>query len=84
MRKVIVLCKTAGQKLQALARISNYMDSEKLRIMMNTFVISQFSYCPLIWMFNDSSVNKKINKIHERAQRIAYKDSCSTFDDLLK
>ena len=60
------------------------MDVEKLRIMMNTFVISQFSYCPLIWMFHDRSVNKKINKIHERALRIAYKDSCSTFEDLLK
>ena len=42
------LCSQAGQKLHALARISNYVDSEKLKIMMNTFIISQFSYCPLI------------------------------------
>ena len=36
--------KTAGQKLHALARISSYMNVEKLRIMMNAFAMSQFSY----------------------------------------
>ena len=50
---------------------------------MNTFVMSQFSYCPLIWMLHDKSVNKKINKILERALRIAYKDGCSSFEELL-
>ena len=52
--------------------------------MMNTFVLSQFNYCTHIWMFRDRSVNKKINKIHERALRIAHKDSCTSFEDLLK
>ena len=50
---------------------------------MNAFVVSQFSYCPLVWMFHDRSVNKKITKIHERALRITYKDSCSNFEELL-
>ena len=80
---VNTLCKKAGQKLHALARISNYVDVEKLRTMMNAFVVSQFSYCPLVWMFHDRSVDKKINKIHERALRIAYKDSRSNFEELL-
>lgn len=35
-------------------------------------------------MFHDTSVNKKINKIHERVLRIAHKDSCNSFEDLLK
>ena len=76
---VNAICKKAGQKLHALARIASYMNVEKLRIMMNTFVMSQFSYCPLSWMFHDRSVNMKINKIQERALRIAYKDCCSRF-----
>ena len=50
---------------------------------MNAFVVSQFSCCPLVWMFHDRSVNKKINKVHERGLRITYKDSCSNFDELL-
>ena len=77
------LCKKARQKLHALAHISSYVDVEKLTIVMNAFVVSQFSYCPLVWMFHDRSVNKKTNKIHERALRISYKDSCSSFEELL-
>ena len=42
------LCKKARQKLHALARSSSSVDVEKLRIMMNDFVVSQFSYCPLV------------------------------------
>ena len=60
------------------------MNVEKLRIVMNVFVMSQFSYCPLVWMFHDRLVNEKINKIQERALRIAYKDDCSSFKDLLR
>ena len=60
------------------------MNVEKLRIMMNIFVMSQFSYCSLIWMFHDRSVHQKIKKVHERALRIVYKYSCSSFEDLLK
>ena len=53
---VNAVCEKAGQKLQALARVANYMNFEKLRIMMNTFVMSQFSYCALACMFLDRSV----------------------------
>ena len=81
---VNAICKKAVQKLDALARISSYMNVEKLRIMMNTFVMSQLSYCTLFWMFHDRSVSKKINTIHERALRIAYKDCFTSFEDLLK
>ena len=35
-------------------------------------------------MFHDRSVNRKINKIHERALRIAYKNSCTSFENLLE
>ena len=56
------LCKKAVRKLHALARISIYGDFGKLRIIMNAFVVSQLSYCPLVWMFRDRSVNKKITE----------------------
>ena len=42
------LCKKAGQKLHALARIANYMDISKKCSIINAFIISQFSFCPLI------------------------------------
>ena len=46
------LCKKAGNKLFALSRLSPYMNSNKLRILMRAFVMSQFQYCQLAWILH--------------------------------
>ena len=51
---------------------------------MNTFITSQFSYCPLIRMFYDRTINNKIARIQERALRVAYKDNTSRHEKLLE
>ena len=50
---------------------------------MKSFITSQFSYCPLVWMFHSRGTNDLINKIHDRALRCVYNDSTSTFEELL-
>ena len=59
------------------------MNKEKLRSLMKTFTNAQFNYCLLIWMFHSRTLNKKINKLHERALRLLYKDYISSFENLL-
>ena len=78
------ICKKASQKLNALARISPYMDIQKRRTIMKSFITSQFGYCPLIWMFHSRGLNNKINSLHERALRITYGDKNLTFQELLE
>ena len=78
------LCKKASQKLNAPASIFRYMDIQKRRTLMKSFITSQFGYCPLIWMFHSRGLNNKINSIHERALRITYDDKTSTFQQLLE
>ena len=51
---------------------------------MKTFVISQFNYCPLVWMFHSRKLNHRINSIHERALRVTYQDYQSAFLQLLQ
>ena len=63
------ICKEAGRKLNALSRIASYMDFNKKRLLVNGFFMSQFDYCPLIWMCHKSTKNNKINRIHERCLR---------------
>ena len=41
------LYRKASQKLRAIARISSYINKNKLRLIMNAFFSSQFGYCPL-------------------------------------
>ena len=78
------ICKKTSSKLNALARISPYMEIQKRKMLMKSFVTSQFGYCPLIWMFHSRTLNNKINSIHERALRISYEDYVSTYEQLLE
>ena len=50
-----------GAKLNALTRIANHMPFQKRKVFMNAFFTSQFSYCPLTWMFHSRKLNIKIN-----------------------
>ena len=78
------LLKKGNQKLHALMRIKKYLSEEKLKRIMKTFIESQFNYCPLIWMCHSRDLNQKINKLHERALRVVYKNSDLTFEGLLE
>ena len=79
------LCKKASKKLHPLARIFKYVETSKRRVLVNSFITSQFSYCPLIWMFHSRRMEHRINKIHERALRLIYpSDSKLTFKELLE
>ena len=79
------LCEKADKKLLVLATPSNLMSIKTRRVLIIKFFIeSQFSYCPLIWIFHGRGVNNEINHWHERSVRIPYKDSNSSFKDLIK
>ena len=81
---VTKLCKKGNQKLHALARVSKYLSSDKLKLLMKSFITSQFNYCPLAWMFHNRTLNNKINKLHERALRLVYKNDNCIFQELLE
>ena len=78
---VKILCNKVNLKLHVLARISRFMPTTNL--LMKSFILSQSNYCPLVWMFHSRECNNHINRIHERALRIEYKDCTSSFQDLL-
>ena len=60
------------------------MEAEKLKQVMQAFVLSHFSYRLLVWMFYDRTLNHRINHIHERALRFAYKYYQADFGSLLE
>ena len=69
------LCRKVDNKLSVLARLSNFMSFKQTHVLLNTFIKSQFEYCPLIWMLHSRRENNKINHLHERSLRIIYKDN---------
>ena len=76
--------KKARKKMHACDRIFRYVETSKRRVFVNSFITSQFSYCPLIWVFHSQRIEHRINKVHERAMRlICPSDSKLTFQELL-
>ena len=81
------LCKKASQKIAsspALSRLSSYPHNSEKKLIFNSIIKSQFSYCPLVWMFCSRTSNNMINKLHERSLRIILNDYSSDFNILLE
>ena len=77
------ICRKACQKLGALLRITNYLNSRQKMLNFSGMITSQFSYCPLIWMFSLIKANNLINRIHERSMWIVSGDNENNFENLL-
>ena len=78
------LCKKASQKINALSRLASSTNFEQRRHIINSFVICHFSYCQVRWLFHSRKLNARINRLHERALRLVYKDFDSSFEELLR
>ena len=78
------ICKIAGLKLNASARITPYMDLNKKRLLLNAFFMSQYDCCQLVWMCHNPTKYSKINRLHERCLRFIYNDKKSSFEELLE
>ena len=83
-RHVDILCKKAAKQLNVMYRFKNIFNSKEKGVMYNTFILSNFNYCPIIWHFCGKTSTKKIEAIQERALRFMYNDKESTYDSLLK
>ena len=81
---VLNQCKKGGRKLSALTRTYKFMSLERRRILMKSFIGSQFGCCPLVWIFYGRKSNNHINYLYERALRIVYNDNQSSFENFLR
>ena len=52
-------------------------------MLLNSFIFSNFIYCPHVWHFSSTALSQKIEKIQERASRLLYNDSYSSYNSVL-
>ena len=69
--------------MQALARIRKFISFEQAKRLSEAYIMSTFTYCPLIWMYCSKTANNLINKIHKRSLRVIYEMEDANFEDLL-
>ena len=81
---ISVCCKKAARQLNALARISKHLNINSRSAIYNSFIMSNFNHCPLVWHFFGQVNNQKLEKIQERAPKILFADYNSSYMELLE
>ena len=83
-KHIETLCsKGCNKKACAFDRPNNCISREQALTVCNAVILSNFNYCPLIWLFCNTGANKEIDRTHKRALRMFYKDDKSSFETLL-
>ena len=59
-------------------------DFSETKIQLNSFLISQFSYCVLDWMLHSRSNTDRMKYLHERCLRLTSCDKSSPYGQFLK
>ena len=78
------LCtKTSGQ-LNVLQRMRVSLDYVSRMAIYNSFVTSNFNYCPVVWMFTSKSSLNKLKNIQKRALRFVWNGFVSHYSTWMK
>ena len=77
------LCNKAARQLHAFKRFAKFLDIKTKAVVFNSFILSNFNYCSLVWHHCGTENTHKIEKVQERGLRIIYNDHDSTYAELL-
>ena len=79
-----IICKSASNQLNALVRLKRYVGHEELFVLVDSFIYSNFNYCPLVRMFSSKRSLNKIKNLQKRALRFVLDDYTSSYELLLE
>ena len=74
----------AGRQLNVLQRLKGSLDYASRLSIYKSLIMSNFNYCPVVWMFTSKSSLSKLETMKIRALRFVLDDYASDYYDLLK
>ena len=74
------ICKSAANQLNALIRLNCFLGIDEKKVLVNSFVLSNFNYCPLVWFISSTKSWKK-SKIFRKGPLDSYE---SPYEKLLE
>ena len=78
------ICRKAVNQINALKRLSVHMGKNEKMVLMKSFILSNFNYCPLVWHFYSKTDTDRMEKIRKRALRMVLDDYESDYETLLQ
>ena len=78
------ICKKAGGQLNTLSRYNKFIDFDEKKTLIESFIQSNFNFCPLVWMFTSPKSGRKIERVQERALRLLLNNYESDYESLLE
>ena len=83
---ISIICNKASNQLKVIGRIQKIMRFKEKEVLLNSFVYSNFNYCPLVWLFCSSKSLYKIEKKYKNGSLDYYTATYTASDcvELLK
>ena len=77
------ICKSAANQLNALIRLKQFLSFHAKEVLINSYIISNFNYCSLVWMVSSTQSQSKIENLQKLALRFLYDDFEASYEDLI-
>ena len=78
------LIQNASGQLHSMYRLNQYLKPTTRKLAVNSFILSNFNYCPLVWNFSRAIKMTKAEKIQEKALRLITENKDMSYSELLK
>ena len=77
------ICSKASSKIKTILRIRSFLSQDQADLLFNSFVLSSFKYCPLIWMFCSKLAHNLLKNTHHRALKAKQNSLNLDYDEIL-
>ena len=64
------ICRSAANQLNALIQLKSYLNFNAKRVLINSYIISNFNYFPLVWIFSTAKSLNKIESLQKKSVSI--------------
>ena len=77
------VCKKAGNQINILKRLGKLLDNDCRLKIYDSFFLSNFNYCPLVYSLQSSKSNNKIETLNKIMLRVVCNDKTLNYNELL-
>ena len=78
------ICNKTSKQINALKRMKHVIDGPCKKIIYNSYISSNFTYCPIVWMFTGKMNMEKLEKTNKRALRYVVNDDDADYVDICR